>query len=255
MQPQTSQSVTTTFLLLRPITPDRPPVTNTELRAGHGFNLALRAMASRDGFKTQWFGWQHPTSVLQESKECPERLFWVIDWQDSVSAQALTFAGELENTMGDLARFFELPKSVPPTHCIAAEVGASSILVVDWSQGDAQKLLTWTNRDLMLEVRKKFSHESAASVKQTEAVTEDEWVACGQVIAPNTWDEDWTSATVLLRSFQPQERAQDLPAEKHADTEVHDCSRASVTVSLTRTRWCTKIRRDLMETIKARRVD
>lgn len=67
----------TTFVLLRPSTPNRPAITNTELPAGHCFNLALRAMASLDGFLSQWFGWQHQPSSALESEDCADRLFWV----------------------------------------------------------------------------------------------------------------------------------------------------------------------------------
>lgn len=177
------------------------------------------------------------------------------DWQDSSSAQALALTGELETTMGDLAQFFELPKATPTTHCITTELGSSSIVVVNWCHGDAQKLLNWTNRELVLGVLKNTSHEAASFEKVTEAVMDDPWLAYGQVIAPESEDEDWTSAIVVLRSISLREQDQDLPAETYADAEMHDCSEGFVRVSLTRARWCTKIRKDLMETIKARRVD
>ena len=67
----------TTFLLLRPLSTDRPPIRNTELPAGEAFNVALRSMASRDGFQAQWFGWQHPTRS-HAKKSSRERFVWIV---------------------------------------------------------------------------------------------------------------------------------------------------------------------------------
>ena len=93
MQPA-DQTMITTFLLLRPLTPSRPQVTNTELPAGNAFNLALRAMASRDGFQTQWFGWEDmPPTLSKSTDRCVDTLVWVIGTSAAaiIAMKTLTF--------------------------------------------------------------------------------------------------------------------------------------------------------------------
>jgi hypothetical protein len=82
MQDNTQPTMFTSFLLLCPKM-KRPPIRSTELPAGNAFNNALRAMASRNGFVTQWFGWQHLSSMAAESAQSAERLIWMISKRQS----------------------------------------------------------------------------------------------------------------------------------------------------------------------------
>lgn len=148
--------------------------------------------------------------------------------------------------MGDLVEFFHPPDLALSDHSIAAEIGASKFLVIRWTQGDAVKILNWTNRTVMLDVQQQ------PSVKPDDG--DDEWTARGQVVAPLTRSNDWRAAPAVIRSLPRHQGEQELPFEE----PTFDHGRidgSSITVSLTRTRWCTSIKKDLMATIKARRVD
>jgi hypothetical protein len=266
-------SITTTFLFLRPLKSERPDILNNDSPAAQTFNVALRGVASRDGYRSQWFGWQHSPSSTPDSRTCPDRLIWAIsthtcpsscnalmteadclfsDWQDTPPAQVVVFPHELEKVLGDLALYFEVPDVPPCSHDIAAEVGKSLILAVQWRQGDAQKILDRTNRTLEVCVRKQLAPQVDAVSQEDDvaAASNPDLVAVGRVAAPQIEAEDWKLAEVVVLSL-----SQEAPVEEQVFSRVHDRAGAAIRVSLTRTRWCTRLRGDLHDAIKARKVD
>jgi hypothetical protein len=180
---------------------------------------------------------------------------YLTDWQDISSAKTLGHPGELEATIGDLVEFFYPPDLALSDHSIAAEIGASKFLIIRWTQGDAVKILNWTNRTVILDVQQQPSAKDEDSEQYIASDdSDDEWTARGQVVAPLIKSDDRKATPAVIRSLPRQQGEQELPFEE--PTFDHGRSDgSSITVSLTRTRWCTSIKKDLMATIKARRVD
>jgi hypothetical protein len=110
------------------------------------------------------------------------------------------------------------------------------------------KILRWTNRDLSLRA---FVLPSAFDGKPQ--VKEREWVACGRTGPSEKQELDNVDVSVVIESIPPQ--SSEEPHSIVDQTKLQGSTVLSVTVSLTRTRWCTRIKKDLMETIKSRRVD
>ena len=273
MQPA-DRTMITTFLLLRPVTPSRPQITNTELPAGHAFNLALRAMASRDGFQTQWFGWEDMPSTLSESTDrCVDTLVWVIGmlmagmvamktltfrllaWQDSQSALASAQVEELKVTLGGLAAVFDVPIFLSAqTKDFDGSPAQSPSFVVEWTYGNTLKILNWTNRVVMLDLpTQPLGEQSSLHFGVDEASSSAEWKAYGRLVAQDLDLLNTETAGVVLRSLPPGLSASD--ASNHRFRDENGPPKTSITVSLTRTRWCTKIKAEMINTIKARRVD
>ena len=97
--------------------------------------------------------------------------------------------------------------------------------------------------------------------QQIDNALENEWTAHGQLIITTAEEDDLKHAAVIIRSVSA-EHIDDT--EKHADwtpfagmrpSTAIPHSDSSITVSLTRTRWCTKIRSGLLDSIKLRRSD
>lgn len=162
--------------------------------------------------------------------------------------------------MGDLAHYFQIPAETLDNRHMDAEEAASEVLMVQWCSGNALKILNWTNRIVLLHVRPQSDNPQQIQ-QDLDDTAEPEWMACGQVIFPITRNVNRKAALVEMQSISAQhtddvELYQDWQpfSAVRPRTEVPQDFGSSFAVSLTRTRWCTKIKEGLMETIKANRV-
>ena len=163
--------------------------------------------------------------------------------------------------MGDLVQYFHIPAETLNNHHMDAEEATSEILMVQWSSENALKILNWTNKIVLLQLRPQ-SDNSQQFQQDLDDTVESEWMACGQVIFPSSRDVNRDATSVIMQSISAQhtddvELYQDWKpfSAMRSRTEVPQNIGSSFAVSLTRTRWCTKIKEGLMETIKANRVD
>ncbi len=170
--------------------------------------------------------------------------------------------GELTATLGKLVHFFDVPDAVADDNHIDANRAISKVLMVQWSSDQALKLLNWTNRILLLHVYRPSSETRGETRQDLHDDLGSDWTARGQLLVPNSGGDGCKPLAVTMQSVSAQhsddvEVYQDwqpfsalLPSIK---TSEH--SNSTIAFSLTRTRWCTKIKEGLMETIKARRVE
>ena len=139
---------------------------------------------------------------------------------------------------------------------------ASNILNIQWTSGDALKILNWTNRMLLLDLYTLASNGHQTAQQEANNTSQDEWLASGRVMPPNAGDHNWQTVVVTMRSVSAQ-HSDDVEvyedwqpfASLHLPANILEHSASTIAVSLTRTRWCTKIREGLMETIKAKRIE
>lgn len=160
--------------------------------------------------------------------------------------------------MGKLTQYFDIPDATPNELYIDDDKGMPQVLTIRWTSDNALKLLNWTNRILLLHFQPPL--DSLGKTQQhADEMPESEWTARGRAILPGGANDDQTSAVVTMRSVS----AQYDEVEVHQDWQpfsalrptlkIPEDSNSAIAVSLTRTRWCTKIREGLMDTIKSRR--
>ena len=183
-------------------------------------------------------------------------MYFCSDWRDRESAEASTSSEVLQTVFGKLSDFFQVPEIKSSNSALTSEDKASKLLNVQWISGNALKLLNWTNRILVLDVPSNSWDGQATDYKQKyqPSNAEEDWSAHGHLITPNPQEHSPTPTPLRMRSIQPS-TADDEPPFIDRPYVMPESFKSSIAVSLTRTRWCTRIKEGLMETIKARRID
>lgn len=235
----------------------RPIVTDTSSPAGEAFNQTLRAIASLPQHHSQLFGWKEfvVNSIKADADEglvwdskffgfreggaenatnehaLGETLIWVINWQSPLVPEDELLGLLKEKQMGN---FFRIPQGEESGPKNIRSDSPLQTLSVKWEGGNPERLLSRTKRPMELWLSSKSESVSAA---------DREYSATGSLVSP-TPQETKTRTEANLRSIDPE-----------ANYSESQSGCLLFRTSLTRTRWCTRIREDLMASILARRVD
>ena len=159
------------------------------------------------------------------------------DWE---SPPTSTLQAGLVELLQDMAPHFELPRTAA-----GGEKGLSSsqIFSVRWDEGGPKRILNRTLRPVELTVSSKGSDGHVLLVSR-----DDENVAAGYLTSEEPSD-DQSASRVVLRSLSQE------PNNANAVVGVDVGKDVLFRTTLTRTRWCTKIKEDLMASITSRRIE
>jgi hypothetical protein len=147
---------------------------------------------------------------------------------------------ELLNVVGDMGAYFQVPGPAAISRP-AADTG-SCVLTVQWGDEGPKRILQRTIRPVELSFPAKKSDPATANI------ADDDDVAFGVVYSPpSSSDEIAGKRWVCLCSVSDTSGFDDSSAENARGVVF--------TALLTRTRWCTKIRSELMASIVAQHVD
>lgn len=240
---QPSTSLATTFLLLKSHEPACPPtITDAGSQAGQAFNQVLRYIAGCNGFQSQLFGWPpQPEGDDINTNDwmasiMPGTLAIFINWEDDRAGLNFLSPVSFTQAFQGLTTFFDVPKA---TMLAADRPFDRPVAVhVSWKDGDAAHLLARTKLPLQITIAP--SEEALQQVKHTgEGEHLDD--ANGTVSAHADIEMDY-----FVRIGHTNAGARP-PAS-------HDVA-STLTLSLMRTRYCSRVKEDLYDMIRSRRVD
>lgn len=240
----TTSSPVTTFILLKSHEPACPPsITDAGSQAGQAFNQVLRYIAGCPGFQSQLFGW--PTEATSDDIDLNEWMASImpgllgifINWDDDRTANNFLSLASMAQAFQGITAFFEIPEAsiTGPIRALNEPVA----LNITWESGDAAKILNRTKLPLQVCVA------GAVSDLNDSARTESD-------------DNDMPDAIGAARANMDIEnetfvRIRHLLSED-SNTATRQTS-ASLILSLMRTRYCSRLKEDLYDMIRARRVD
>ena len=244
MAESSTPNLTTTFLLLKSHEPSCPPtITDAGSQAGQAFNQNLRFIAGLPGFHSMLFGWPpQPESEDTNVNEwmasiLPGMLGMFVNWDNARSAQNFLSSTTLTQALQGLTSFFEVPQ--------AATTGDQKLdpplaYNVAWTQGDAANILKQTKLPLEIALFDQDLLEPTQGGSQES--DQEPPSASGTIIDQST---PGSGHVFRIRHVS----LESVPAD------VADSKEVTIVLSLMRTRWCSRLKEDLYDTIRARRVD
>ena len=239
----TAQPITT-FILLRSHEPACPPsITDAGSQAGQAFNQVLRYIAGCPGFQSQLFGW--PAETTSEDIDVNEWMASImpgsmgvfINWDDDRAANNFLSPASMAQAFQGLTAFFEVPKTAAAA--AIRSLNEPAAFNIAWQRGDAAKMLNRTKLPLQISISEECGKLSEES--QCDNDHEDANGAVG-VITASAGKGDETF--VHIRHVLP---GAPTTAERQHNT--------SLSLNLMRTRYCSRLKEDLYDMIRARRVD
>ncbi|ETN38736.1 uncharacterized protein HMPREF1541_06774 [Cyphellophora europaea CBS 101466] len=230
---------TTTFILLRSHEPTNcPTITDAGSQAGQAFNQVLRYIAGCPGFQTQLFGWPwrpDPEDVnVNEwmASITPGLLGLFINWNDERSARNFLLQSSLSQAFQGLTTFFETPSAMSTSTPAFDQPMAINIT---WSHGNIVKTLNRTKLPLRIAI-------GQATEAADEHMGEDMSWATGTNVGQSSMDTE-----TCLRLDHISSDLKSVNGRPSSD--------GAITFSLMRTRYCSRLKEDLYDMIRARRAD
>lgn len=235
-------SLTTTFILLKAHEPANPPsITDAGSQAGQAFNQVLRFIAGCPGFNSQLFGWpnQHIADNIDMNEYMasirPGILAMIINWNDAKSADGFLTAAAFKQAFQGFTTFFKVPK----VDMVADDLDLSrpTAINVYWTDGEPLQVLQRTKQPLRIAIE--HSDEGSEGYPDHSSLRRPSKASGIGKTSGSTHDMSF--------SIRPVEELADLPTKTGDQYEMD--------LALMRTRYCSRIKEDLYDMIRARRVD
>lgn len=240
-QTDTIPSTTTTFLLLKSHEPSCPPtITDAGSQAGQAFNQVLRYIAGSPGFQTQLFGWPcQPESEDVDLNDwmasiMPGLLGIFTNWDDERSAMNFLSAASLAQAFQGLTTFFEVPQGV--TTVVPQSLYKPLAVKIVWNTGDAMDILKRTKLPLQMSI----AHIEDMPPEWTKLLGVD-----GAVGTINGQTSSTAAGLLHINHVSPESMPSTAPV----------AGLDSIVLNLMRTRYCSRLKEDLYDMIRARWID